>query len=285
MNGKKILVTGLGGMLGSSLMNHLKGDVTGFGSEINISDSIKIRDQLREVRPDIIIHTAAYTNVDGCEMNQDKAYLVNAIGTQNLVNYCIDKDILFVYISSTGVYGEHKDGVYTEFDRVNPVTIHHKSKYEGEMIVKRHLSKYLILRTGWLYGGSKNHKKNFIYKIYLEASKNKIIYSDNSQIGNPTYVVELVKQIKVLINNKHYGVFNCVNTANGISRYDYVKSIVRLFGLECNVEVAGDGLFKRVAPVSRNESAVNYKLNLCKINKMRGWDVALKDYTATLKIK
>ena len=118
---------------------------------------------------------------------------------------------------------------YIEFDEVTPTTIHHKSKYEAERIVKDHLSKYLILRTGWLYGGDKTHSKNFVYKRFLEANNQERIFSDNTQIGNPTYVVDLAKQIDVLIEKKQYGLFNCVNQAKLVSRYDYVKKIVELF--------------------------------------------------------
>ena len=284
MIGKKILITGKSGMLGSSLIDYFNHeDIVGFGSEIDITNSSFVLNKLNEEKPDIIIHTAAYTDVESCEINIDKAYLVNTIGTQNLVNYCIDKDILFIYISSTGIYGVNKSNAYTEFDNVDPTTIHHKSKYEAEKIVQNHLNKHLILRTGWLYGGNKEHNKNFVYKRYLEAGRNDIIYSDNTQIGNPTYIEDFIEQIKVLIEHKQYGVFNCVNEAVAISRYDYVKKIVQLFEVKCNVNIAPLDMFKRVAPVSKNESAINYKLNLLNLNVMARWDESIVKYINKIK--
>ncbi len=284
MNGKKILVTGASGMLGSNLLNNLENNtVIGFGRELDITNNQLLNEKLVQIQPDIIIHTAAYTDVEACEINIDKAYSINTLGTQNLVNYCIDKDVLFIYISSTGIYGTSKNDVYTEFDKVNPTTIHHKSKYEGEKTVQNHLTKYLILRTGWLYGGEKNHNKNFVYKRFLEASNNKIIYSDNTQIGNPTYVGDFIKQIKVLIENKQHGIFNCINKANDISRYCYVKKIIELFKLDCKVEIAPKNMFKRVAPVSNNESANNYKLDLLGLNVMGNWEISLAYYINILK--
>lgn len=284
MIGKKILITGKSGMLGSEIVDSFSHEnVVGFGSEIDITDYSFVLSKLNEEKPDIIIHTAAYTDVESCEINKDKAYLVNSIGTQNLVNYCIGKNILFIYVSSTGIYGTNKTGAYTEFDNVAPTTIHHKSKYEAEKIVQNHLNKYLILRTGWLYGGNKEHKKNFVYKRYLEASKNNVIYSDNTQIGNPTYIEDFVEQIKVLIENNQYGIFNCVNEAVGISRYDYVKKIVELFEVKCSVEIASLDMFKRVAPVSNNESAINYKLNLLNLNVMGKWDESIAKYIDYIK--
>jgi dTDP-4-dehydrorhamnose reductase len=284
MLGKKILITGASGMLGSALIDHLDNqDTMGFDSEFDITDLNIVSRKLDILKPDIIIHTAAYTDVEACEVNRDKAYKINAIGTQNLVNYCINKDVLFIYISSTGIYGAAKNTAYTEYDKTNPTTIHHKSKYEGELVVQNHLNKYLILRTGWLYGGERTHNKNFVYKRYLEASNNDAIYSDNTQTGNPTYVVNFVKQIEILIENNQYGIFNCVNEAVNISRYDYVKKIVELLDVKCNVNIAPNGMFARIAPVSHNESAVNYKLNMLGLNIMGNWEESLEKYIVKLK--
>jgi len=284
MTGKKVCITGSGGMLGSNLIDELNfKDIIGFNSDFDITNPEIVSTKLNEVKPNIIIHTAAYTDVEACEENIDKAYKVNTLGTQNLVNYCVNKDILFIYISSTGIYGSNKKEAYTEFDFVEPTTIHHKSKYEGEKIVQNHLNKYLILRTGWLYGGKKTHNKNFVYKRYLEASKNKVMYSDNTQIGNPTSVNDLIKQMNILINNNQYGVFNCINEAIGISRYDYVSKIIELFASKCEVKIAPESMFKRVAPVSKNESAINYKLNLLGLNVMKNWEESLGQYIQQLK--
>ncbi len=284
MSGKKVLITGASGMLGSSLIRHLNSQqIVGCSREFDITKIDVIKQKLDQEKPDIIIHTAAYTDVEASEVNVGQAFNVNTIGTQNLVNYCIDKDILFVYISSTGIYGNKKTGCYTELDDVVPTTVYHKSKYEAEKIVINHLNKYMILRTGWLYGGDKSHNKNFVYKRFLEASDNDIIYSDNTQIGNPTYVVDLVNQIDVLIEKQQYGVFNCVNKAHNISRYDYIKKIIQTFGLKTSVNMAKEGFFKRVAPVSKNESASNYKLDLLGLNVMGDWEKSLCSYIIELR--
>jgi len=283
MNGK-IVVTGSKGMLGFSLLSLLNYEnIVGLDSKFDITDSKLVTKILEKEKPNIIIHTAAYTDVESCETNVEKAYLINTLGTQNLVNYCIDKNILFIYISSTGIYGNESKEQYSEFDDVNPQTIHHKSKFEAEKVVQNHLYKYLILRTGWLYGGEKTHNKNFVYKRFIEAKSKDIIYSDNTQIGNPTYIIDLIKQIEILIDNRKYGIFNCVNKASEISRYDYVKKIIEIYNLKCDVKVAPNGMFKRVAPVSKNESAVNFKLNLLNLNVMGSWEESLSKYIQQLK--
>jgi dTDP-4-dehydrorhamnose reductase len=281
----KVLITGSNGMLGSNLLKTLPFKNIGYNSkDLDITDLITCKKVLEKEKPDIIIHTAAYTDVDDCEVNPDKAYNINTIGTQNLVNYCINKNILFVFISSTGIYGNKKEKTpYTEFDEVTPTTFHHKSKYEAEKIVQNHLSKYLILRTGWLFGGNKTHRKNFVYKRYLESLIDKEIYSDDSQIGNPTYIEDFIKQIEILINNNLFGTFNCVNEAKNISRYTYVKQIIKFFSQNCEVKIASSDMYKRIAPVSKNESALNYKLNLLNLNIMGSWNDALERYISKLK--
>lgn len=285
---KKVLITGANGMLGSSLIEKLNyNNIFGFSSEdLDITNRVNVKSVLSKVNPDIIIHTAALTNVDFCEINKDKAYLVNTIGTQNLVDFCLDRDILFVYISSTGVYGtQKKKEAYNEFDAINPTTVHHKSKALAEEVVKNQLKKYLIIRTGWLYGGSIENQKNFVYKRYLEGLNKNTIYSDDSQIGNPTYVGNLSNQIELLLKENLYGLFNCVDDAQHVSRYDYIKTIIQLFKLPCQVDVAPKGMYKRLAPVSENESAINYKLQLVKKNVMKNWKISLKDYINQLKDK
>lgn len=284
MNGKKILVTGAGGMLGSCLIEKLKQyDVIGIGSEIEITDHVILSEFLEYEKPNIIIHAAALTNVDECERNADKAYAVNVIGTQNLVNYCTSKNCFFVYLSSTGVYGDTKDERYTEFCKVRPTTVHHKSKYEGEKTVVNHLNRYLIIRTGWLYGGDITHAKNFVYKRYLEAKDSKSICANGNQIGNPTYVNDLVDQIVLLLEGNMMGLFNCVNNAENVTRYDYVRKIIELFEIDCEVNRSLDDQFERLAPVSRNESAINYKLELMGCNIMGDWDVSLSKYINIIK--
>ena len=287
MNGRvKTLITGSKGMLGSGFIDNFNiGVIKGYNSnDLDVSSYEKLSKVLELEKPDIIIHTAAYTDVDGCEQNKDKAYLVNTLGTMNLVKYCIDKNVLLVFISSTGVYGSaNHSEQYNEFDFVNPTTIHHKSKYEAEKIIETHLNKFLIIRTGWLFGGHKNHKKNFVYKRYLEAQSHHEIYSDDSQIGNPTYIVDLVEQIKLLINCGHYGTYNCVNKAKNLSRFDYVKKIIELFDLGTNLKSSSSDKFDRVAPISKNESAVNYKLDLLGLNIMGDWEPSLAKYIKKLK--
>lgn len=282
----RVLITGANGMLGSELVKHLEGHlISGFSrNELDVTNRKNVRDVFGQVEPDVVIHAAAHTNVDDAEYSPDEAYKVNTLGTQNIVDNCLSKNILLIYISSTGIYGDHEKRCYSEYDRVNPTTIHHKTKYEAEMVVKSHLNRFLILRVGWLYGGE-GGKKNFVLNRYREALSSKVVSSDNTQMGNPTWVREVVRQISVLIDSSCTGVYNCVNTAKNVTRMNYVEKIVNSFDLAAKVLPADAKKFKRKAPVSKNESANNYKLDLLGMNVMRNWDVALEEYISEIRKK
>ena len=284
----KIIITGANGMLGSTIVKSFKNkyDVIGYDKKgLDVTDIGQIKEVINDEDPDIIIHTAANTDAEYCERNPEKAYLVNTSGTENIVKSIAEKnsDITMVFISSTGVYGKMKDDPYIEYDEVNPTTIHHKSKYFGEQSIYR-LRKYLIIRTGWLFGGRTENKKNFVYNRYLEAVKKDLIYSDFQQKGNPTYTKDLCDQIDYLLHAKLFGLFNAVGIGVA-TRNDYVKEIVSNFGLSCVVEKIPHDDFQRVAPVPLNESAVNQKLKSLGIDLMRPWKKSLAEYIATITIK
>jgi len=284
----KILVTGAGGLLGSTILSLYKDsyNIVGYTKDdLDIVDYKKVQQIIYYENPDIIIHGAANTNAEECEVNNDIAYNINAIGTQNIVNAILfsNKKTILVYLSSTGIYGTGKNSPYNEYDQVSPTTVHHKSKLEGEKVVQN-LNKYLIIRTGWLFGGGVEHEKSFVYKRYMEARNNSFIHSDNSQKGNPTYVENLASQIMFMLSAGVFGIFNCVDTGEA-TRYEYVKKIIELFGLDCKVKKGSKEMFNRIAPVSFNESAINYKLDLMGINFMKPWEESLGKYIEQIKLK
>jgi dTDP-4-dehydrorhamnose reductase len=251
---------------------------------VDVANSKEVGLILNEINPDIIFHSAAYTDVDGCEVNSSKAHRVNVLGTKNIVNYCSNHAKKIIYISSTGIYGERKIGAFSEKDRPSPTTVHHSTKLSAENLVLESSCESLILRVGWLYGGSIANKNNFVYKRFQEANNNTIIYSSSSQKGNPTNCHDVVNQIFLLLEHDETGIFNCVNAATNITRYDYVSEIVKLFELECKVEIAKLGMFSRVAPVSSNESAINQNLNSIGLNIMGPWNESLAKYIRDLRL-
>lgn len=260
-------------------------DIIGCNSAMfDIVDFAKTKEFILSHKPDIIIHCAAATDVERCETQRDYAYAVNVIGTANLTSasLLLKNEPFFCYISSAGVYGSHKTEPYCEFDEASPTTVHHDSKLQAEKIVASHIRKSIVVRAGWLYGGDISQPKNFVYKRYLEAKDKAVIYANNAQKGNPTFVGDFVKQVIRLIEEGRVGIYNCANNENA-TRYEYVKAIVESFGLDCKVEIADKSSFMRIANVSDNESVVNYKLKLMGVDIMPQWRESLEHYVLSLK--
>jgi dTDP-4-dehydrorhamnose reductase len=160
----KLLVTGAAGMLGSALvpaLNQRGGkvfatDLKPIDDEIeflDVRDYKKIEESVNKIKPDMVLHLAAETDVDKCELEPEHAFLTNTIGTQNVALACQKRNIVMVYISTIGVFYGDQFEPYSEFDTPNPVNIYGRSKLEGEKIVQSLLQRYYIVRAGWMMGG------------------------------------------------------------------------------------------------------------------------------------
>ena len=225
---------------------------------------------------DVIIHAAANTNVELCEVDTYDCYRDSTFLTEKLVNASITYNIKFVYISSTGVYGDEvPNRPYHEYDNTRPTTQHHAAKLLSEKYISNAIANHLIIRTGWLFGGGVN-SNDFVSKIFNCINDQKI-KSNAEQIGVPTYVGDVSDRLLMLIKNDERGVFNVVNEGCA-SRYSYVNKIVELFGSSVEVRPVDAKDFNRIAPVSNNESAENLKMRMAGYPKMPHWTVALEDY-------
>lgn len=280
----KAFLTGASGILGTDIKRELEQnnwEVLGFDSkEIDITDISNVKKKVEDFKADLIIHSAAMTNVDLCEEDKDAALKINVIGTHNLSLAANITNTPIVYISSCGVYGKGKTAPYTEFDETNPINYHHFTKLMGEKRIKEHHSRYLIIRPGWLFGGTPSHKKNFVEARRKEALNNPNLKSAIDKAGSPTYTADLARQLMVLIQSQVSGTFNAVNEG-AASRYDYVSEIIKAFKLTNTIAPANSSEFPRKANMPDNEALLNLHLNLRGINIMRPWKEALQDYIFT----
>ncbi|HMQ48402.1 MAG TPA: NAD(P)-dependent oxidoreductase [Saprospiraceae bacterium] len=278
-----ILLTGVNGLLGSRLKALLNGYtlIAPSRSDLDITDAASVQAFAGITSPDIILHCAAYTDVERAETDVEGCYKVNVAGTMNLIQAFHTKQPKFVFISSTGVYGKEKTRPYVEGDVPKPTTIYHQSKLEAEQLVKQHCHNFLILRTGWLFGGPVHAPKNFIYKRYLEAKDQAFLHSNPIQRGNPTFVDDVVRQIELLLEKDCMGLYNCVNQGDA-SRLEYIQHIVQAFGLSTQV-LPVEGRFQRKADVSDNEMAENFYLNLMGLNVMPHFEQSLHTYADKVK--
>jgi dTDP-4-dehydrorhamnose reductase len=286
----RVLVTGAAGMLGTALCETLmKRGYKVYATDINTEDEgiefldvrsyEQVNEALNKHKFDIVIHLAAETDVDKCELEPDHAYLINTIGTQNVALACQKRDIIMVYISTIGVFDGNKLEPYTEFDEPNPINIYGKSKLEGEKIVQRLLKRYYIVRAGWMMGGGPRKDKKFIGKIIkqiLEGKKELKVVND--KFGSPTYTVDFSKCLTNLIETGYYGLYHCTNKGYA-SRYEIAMKTLEYLGKkDIKLIPVSSAHFPLPAPRARSEASINYKLELIKMNYMRSWEEALKEY-------
>lgn len=282
MRPARILLLGASGMLGSRFASQLLGRdvVTLDRALLDVTQPRQLIEAVMQTQASIIINCVADTDVERAEDEPDRAFAVNAL-LPGLVGQAAQRmDALLVHFSSTGCYGLSEAGTepHSDFAPLHPTTAHHRSKAQGELAVLASGCRHLILRLGWLYGGSLAHRKNFVWARIVEARQKAEIYSDPYQIGSPTNVDDVVRQTEILIEEGIEGSFNCV-AGGAVSRFDYVRHILLAAGLS---PVLLPKRFVRRAPVSPNEAAQNNKLTLLGLNHMPSWDLALSAYVQTL---
>jgi dTDP-4-dehydrorhamnose reductase len=285
----KILVTGAAGMLGSALCPTLmQRGHTVFATDLapvdegieclDVRSYKQIEEIVGKVKPDMVMHLAAETDVDKCELEPDHAFLTNTIGTQNVALVCQKESIVMVYISTIGVFYGDKPEPYTEFDNPNPINVYGRSKLEGEKIVQSLLERYYMVRAGWMIGGGPKRDKKFVGKIIKRMNETTVLKVVNDKIGSPTYTVDFSRCLADLIETGYYGLYHCTNKGYG-SRFDVAKKIVDFLGRsDVTVEPVGSAYFPLPAARARSEMSRNYKLELLGKDTMRNWEDALKEY-------
>ena len=280
----KILITGSNGLLGHELTSILKDHtlILLSHSQLDISDSESVNKQIDSASPDIVINSAAYTQVDACESNYDLAYSSNALGPKNLAIKCKELDIPLIHISTDYVFeGNEKENLpLKENDKLGPKTVYGKTKLEGEKLVQENCDKYFILRTAWLYGEG----KNFVKTMLNLSKKNKELKVVNDQIGSPTYAKDLAKAIKEIIDKKSdkYGIYHVTNKGE-VSWYEFAKKIFEIKKIEIKINPVTSDEFPRPAPRPHYSVLNNQKWIDAGFTPLRNYEESLKEYLDSLK--
>ncbi len=265
----KILVTGAKGMLGQDLCPILE-DMGAFVIEtdvdtLDITNAEQVKEVLTAHHPDLVVHCAAYTNVDKAEEDLKTAELVNVTGTENIAETCGKLGITLVYISTDYVFDGSKNELYKPTDMPNPLNNYGMTKYEGEEAVRSLCEKYYIARTSWLYG---YHGKNFVETMLRLADRAEINVVDD-QVGCPTWTIELANGIVKLLS-KPYGTYHVCGSGT-TSWYGFAKEIFAQSGLDVNLKPCTTQAFPR--PAKRPKFSAMDNDGIC-----RSWQAALKDY-------
>ncbi len=255
----KVLVTGVGGQLGYDVVNELiergidaiatdvvsKKDLKVYDKKshandctyikLDILDEESVSKTILEVKPDAVIHCAAWTNVDGAEdiENKELVYNINAVGTENIAKACKRIDAKMIYISTDYVFsGEGETPWKADEKDYNPQNVYGHSKLLGEMAVSSILEKYFIVRIAWVFGLNGN---NFINTMLSLGKKLDTLTVVNDQIGTPTYTYDLARLLVDFVLSEKYGYYHATNEGGYISWYDFAVEIFKLAGYKTKV--------------------------------------------------
>lgn len=292
----KILITGANGQLGTELKKQLSTGMSEIGTipeqlkdaqvictdveELDITNQAQVMAFVKEHQPDVIISSAAFTNVDGCETNTDAAFQVNALGPRNLAMAAQAVDAKLIHISTDYVFSGAENGS-VPLDETNlpaPVSAYGKTKLLGEQYAVQFCSKTFIVRTAWLYSYT---GKNFVFTIMNAGKKFGKLTVVNDQLGNPTNAVDLAYHLLKLAVTEEYGIYHC--TGEGVcSWYDFAAEIIRLSGVDAEVLPCTSAEYAQKNPAAANRpawSALENRMLRCTVgDEMRNWNDALKTF-------
>lgn len=277
-----ILITGSEGQLGKDLQSIFNLDEIilvdlkeGANNIIlDITNEKKTIETVTDLAPDLIIHPAAYTDVDGCETNKELAFKVNGEGTRNLCIAASSLDIPLFYVSTDYVFDGKAEAPYKEDDPINPQSVYGQSKAEGEKYVRELLNKYFIGRTAWLYGRQGNNFVKTISKLAEEKGELKVV---DDQVGSPTFSLDLAKKIKEIALTDKYGTYHLTNTGR-TSWYGFTLEILKNAGINAKIEPCTSDEYRRPAPRPSFSALDNGNLAKNGFSPMRSWQEGLKGY-------
>ena len=294
----KVFVTGVGGQLGHDVINELTSrGYEAIGSDVvdmvlsgvpyvalDITDKIEVERVIAEIRPDAIIHCAAWTAVDAAEDadKQEKVKAINVDGTQNIANAAKIVDAKMIYISTDYVFdGQGTVPWEPDCKEYAPLNVYGQTKLGGELAVSSTLEKYFIVRIAWVFGLNGG---NFI-KTMLQVGKNHPqVRVVNDQIGTPTYTYDLARLLVDMIESEKYGYYHATNEGGYISWYDFTKEIYRQAGMDTQVlpvTTEEYGLSKAARPF--NSRRDKKKLTDNGFVPLPDWKDALQRYLQELK--
>ncbi|MDQ2938039.1 MAG: dTDP-4-dehydrorhamnose reductase, partial [Acidobacteriota bacterium] len=276
----RVLVTGAGGMVGRAVSQFCKasGDVVLSYDHrgLDIGDPDSVLQTLQNDKPEVVINCAAWTDVDGCELNEERAFEANARGPENLARASREIDAVLVTISSDYVFDGKKNGFYTQRDQPHPESIYAKSKLEGERRAQLTYARTIVVRTGFVFGQGGN---NFLSTIVERARKGERLKAISDAYGTPTYAVDLAGRLRELSERDLPGIYHVVNGGEGASFEDFTREAIRMAGCSgVEVEAVSMDSLKRPAPRPRNSRLRCLLSEAIGLPRLRDWRHSLHDF-------
>ncbi len=292
----KVLVTGTSGQLGFDVMEELaRRGHNGIGADradteaefehvvLDITDKEAVARVVAEVKPDAVVHCAAWTNVDAAEdpANLAAVRAVNVDGTENLAKACRDVGAKMVYISTDYVFDGSGERPWEPDDKnYAPINVYGQSKLDGELKVAENLEKYFIVRIAWVFG---RNGKNFVKTMMEVGAGRDTVKVVDDQIGTPTYTVDLARLLVDMIETEKYGYYHATNEGGYISWADFTEEIYKQAGMSAKVERVSTAEYEKIAGKTVAKRPFNSRLDKSKLVKagftpLPTWQDALSRY-------
>lgn len=289
----KVLVTGATGQLGQDVMQELErrghqrvgtyhrgqpsGEMAGDYLPMDIVDAARVEEVIGAVRPDAVVHCAAWTDVDAAQdaPQMQKVFAVNVNGTRNVAKACQTAGSKMLYLSTDYVFdGRGSDGWKADSSDFGPLNLYGATKLQGEFAVRSALERYFIVRVSWVFG---SHGKNFV-RTMLEVGKTKReLRVVNDQIGAPTYTRDLARLLVDMAETQRYGCYHAANEGGYISWYDFACEIFKQAGYAVQVQ----GVTTQEYGLCRAQRPLNSRLDTQKLRRegfapLPDWQDALR---------
>ncbi|MCB9610260.1 MAG: sugar nucleotide-binding protein [Polyangiaceae bacterium] len=288
---KKIYIAGAGGMLGEAFQKVFSDDFelrctdkdvnADWLSFLDFRDAAAYRKDVFDFEPDYLFHLGAHTSLEYCEENYEDCYKTNTLAVEDAAHIANELQIPILYISTAGIFDGAQE-TYDDWDEPRPLGHYARSKYMGERFIAENCRRHLVCRAGWMMGAGPTKDKKFIQKLMaqLKAGKTELMVVDD-KLGTPTYTHDFARNVKLLLEHEHWGVYNMV--CGGVTgRLEVAQHLVQLLGLEGTVTVTpvSSDYFAKEYFAARppSERLIAQKLTMRGLNVMRDWRVCLREY-------
>ena len=276
----KILITGAAGLVGRAVVEHCStsGDeVLAYDHRrLDIGDTPAVLAVIGDQRPDAIINCAAWTDVDGCESDAQKAERVNSFGPENLARAARDTNAVLITISTDYVFDGAKEGFYTQRDQPSPISVYGKYKLEGERRAQEAHARTIVVRSGYIFGPG---GKNFLSNVVSRAERGETLKTIADYWGTPTYGDDLAVRLRELAVRDLPGIYHVVNSGDGASFETFSREALRLAGLDdAHLEVVQGDSLGRPAPRPHNSRLKCLLSEAIGLAPLRPWQAALEHF-------
>jgi dTDP-4-dehydrorhamnose reductase len=277
----RICILGANGQLGRDLTDTLAGhDVLPLTrKDFDVTDHARSRAVLSEARPEMVVNLTAYHRVDDCEANPELAYSVNVLAVLNLVRIANDIGAKIVQLSTDYVFDGNSTTPYVESSPAFPLSIYGNSRLAGEYLVRTQARSFLLVRTCGLYGraGSGGKGGNFVETMLKKARNREPIQVVDDQTVTPTSTADLARQLAVLFNTPHEGLFHATNEGS-CTWYEFAAAVFQLSGTPADLTPTTSAAYKAPARRPRYSVLENKRLKELGLNRMLPWRAALAEY-------